>query len=121
MREAATCPPRETTVTGDQSNTATLTVASAAPFRVGYTLTIPQTNADGTITTTTRVITNIAGNTLTLATAVATDGRPEGRQRRDRQPGLRHREPDAVRRVAGPGDGRRRRCDSARAAARAAG
>ena len=72
MREAATCPPRETTVTGDQSNTTTLTVASTAPFRVGYTLTIPQTNATGTITTTTRVITNIAGNTLTLATAVAT-------------------------------------------------
>ena len=28
VREAATCPPRQTTVTGDQSNTATLTVAS---------------------------------------------------------------------------------------------
>ena len=72
VREAATCPPRETTVTGDQSNTATLTVASAAPFRVGLTLTVPQTNADGTITNTTRVITNIAGNTITLASAVAT-------------------------------------------------
>ena len=54
------------------SNSATLTVASAAPFRVGYTLTIPQTNANGTITSTTRVITNIAGNVLTLATPVAT-------------------------------------------------
>ena len=49
--EAGACPPRETTVTGDQSNTATLTVASAAPFRVGDTLTVPQTNANGTITT----------------------------------------------------------------------
>ena len=72
VRETATCPPRATTVVGDHANTATLTVASTAPFRVGYTLTIPQTNADGTITNTTRLITNVAGNTLTLATAVAT-------------------------------------------------
>jgi predicted acyl esterase len=72
VREAATCPPRETTVTGDQANTTTLNVASAAPFRVGLTLTIPQLNASGTITSTTRVITNIAGNALTLASAVAT-------------------------------------------------
>ena len=72
MREAATCPPRESDVTADASNATTLTVASSAPFRVGYTLTIPQTNADGTITNTTRLITNISGNTLTLATAVAT-------------------------------------------------
>ena len=57
---------------GDQSNTTTLNVTSSAPFSVGQTLTIPQTNASGTITSTTRVITNIAGNTLTLATAVAT-------------------------------------------------
>ena len=54
---------------------------------------------------TTRVITNIAGNALTLATAVA---RPaSGRQRRGREPRLRQRQPDAVRRVAGPGDRRR--------------
>jgi hypothetical protein len=72
VREAATCPPRETTVTGDQSDTATLTVASVAPFTVGTTLTIPQTNVNGTITNTTRLITNIAGTTLTLASAVAT-------------------------------------------------
>ena len=72
VREAATCPPRATTVVGDHANTATLTVASTAPFRVGYTLTIPQTNTDGTLTNTTRLITNVAGNTLTLATAVAT-------------------------------------------------
>ena len=45
VREAATCPPRQTTVTGDQSNTATLTVASTAPFMVGQTLTIPVTSA----------------------------------------------------------------------------
>ncbi len=41
---------------------ATCAVASAAPFLVGQTLTIPQTNANGSITNTTRVITNIAGN-----------------------------------------------------------
>jgi predicted acyl esterase len=73
VREATACPPRETTVVGDQSNTSTLTVASTAPFRVGATLTIPQTNASGTITTTTRVITAIPdATTLTLATPVAT-------------------------------------------------
>ena len=54
------------------SNTATLTVANASPFRIGFTLTVPQTNANGTITNTTRLINNIAGNTLTLASAVAT-------------------------------------------------
>ena len=73
VREAATCPPRETTVTGDQSNTATLTVADTSPFALGFTLTVPQLNASGTITTTTRVITNIPDAThLTLASAVAT-------------------------------------------------
>ena len=72
VRETTACPPRESSVVGAVSNTTTLTVASAAPFRVGYTLTVPQTNANGTITSTTRVITNIAGNVLTLATAVAT-------------------------------------------------
>ncbi|HEX6021994.1 MAG TPA: Xaa-Pro dipeptidyl-peptidase [Solirubrobacter sp.] len=71
--EAGACPPRETTVVGDQSNTATLTVANTAPFDVGTTLTVPQTNASGTITNTTRVITNIPDAThLTLASAVAT-------------------------------------------------
>jgi predicted acyl esterase len=70
--EAGACPPRESTVTGEHVNTATLTVANASPFRVGFTLTVPQTNADGTVTATTRVITNIAGNTLTLASPVAT-------------------------------------------------
>src|SRR4051794_17203749 len=73
VRETATCPPRQTTVTGDQSNTSTLTVASTAPFAVGQTLTVPQLNANGTITSTTRLITNIPDAThLTLATAVAT-------------------------------------------------
>ena len=46
VREAASCPPRQTTVTGDQSNTATLTVADTSPFRIGFTLTVPQTNAE---------------------------------------------------------------------------
>jgi predicted acyl esterase len=70
--EPGACPPRESTVSGEHSNTAALTVADASPFRIGFTLTVPQTNADGTITNTTRVITNISGNTLTLASAVAT-------------------------------------------------
>jgi predicted acyl esterase len=73
VREAASCPPRQTTVTGDQSNTATLTVAETSPFRIGFTLTVPQTNADGTITNTTRLITDIPDSThLVLASPVAT-------------------------------------------------
>jgi predicted acyl esterase len=71
--ETGACPVRETTVVGDQSNTTTLTVASTAPFRIGENLTVPQTNASGTITNTTRIITDIPDAThLTLATAVAT-------------------------------------------------
>jgi predicted acyl esterase len=70
--EPGACPPRQSAVSGEHVNTATLTVADASPFRIGFTLTVPQTNADGTVANTTRVITNIAGNTLTLAAAVAT-------------------------------------------------
>ncbi|HEU4945707.1 MAG TPA: Xaa-Pro dipeptidyl-peptidase [Kribbella sp.] len=73
VREPASCPARQTTVTGDQSNTATLTVADTSPFRIGFTLTVPQTNADGTITNTTRLITNIPDSThLVLSSPVAT-------------------------------------------------
>ena len=73
VREPASCPPRETTVTGDQSNTATLAVADTSPFRIGFTLTVPQTNPDGTTTTTTRLITDVPDSThLVLASAVAT-------------------------------------------------
>jgi hypothetical protein len=73
VREPASCPPRQTTVTGDQSNTATLVVADTSPFRIGFTLTVPQTNADGTVTNTTRLITDIPDSThLVLASAVAT-------------------------------------------------
>lgn len=73
VREAASCPPRQTTVPGDQSNTATLTVADTAPFRIGFSLTVPQTNADGTITTTTRLIAKIPDSThLVLVSPVAT-------------------------------------------------
>jgi hypothetical protein len=76
VREAATCPARQTTVTGDQSNTATITVASTAPFMVGQQLTIPVMNANGTVTNTasnSTVITNIPDAThLTIAAAVAT-------------------------------------------------
>ncbi|MER7247376.1 Xaa-Pro dipeptidyl-peptidase [Kribbella sp. NPDC000426] len=73
VREAASCPPRLTTVAGEQSNTATLAVADTKPFRIGFSLTVPQTNADGTITNTTRLIAKIPDSThLVLASAVAT-------------------------------------------------
>jgi predicted acyl esterase len=73
VREAASCPPRQTTVTGDQSNTATLRVADTTSLQLGFTLTVPQTNPDGTITSTTRVITDIPDAThVVLASAVAT-------------------------------------------------
>ncbi|HWK28744.1 MAG TPA: CocE/NonD family hydrolase [Solirubrobacter sp.] len=73
VREAATCPPRQTTVAGDQSNTATLTVASTAPFMVGQSLTVTQTAASGTTSTVARTITDIPDAThLVLASAVAT-------------------------------------------------
>ncbi|RKQ92182.1 X-Pro dipeptidyl-peptidase-like protein [Solirubrobacter pauli] len=63
------CPPRQSTVATDVTTpTATLTVADASVFSVGQTLTIPQTNPTATVT---RVITNIAGNTLTLASNIA--------------------------------------------------
>lgn len=73
VREPAACPPRQSTVTGDQANTATLTVADTSAFRIGFTLTVPQTNADGTTTSTTRLIAKIPDSThLVLATPVAT-------------------------------------------------
>jgi hypothetical protein len=56
-------------VTGDQSNTVTITVASSAPFMVGQTLTIPVTAANGTITNPTSVITNIPDATHVTVTA----------------------------------------------------
>jgi X-Pro dipeptidyl-peptidase len=68
VREAATCPPRQTTVTGDQANVTNLAVASSAPFMVGQTLSIPSG-----ATTTTRLITNIPDAThVTLTSAVTT-------------------------------------------------
>jgi len=72
VREATACPPRQSTTTAAVSSSATLTVADTSPFRVGHTLTIPQTNASGSITNTTRVITDKTATTLTLASAVAT-------------------------------------------------
>jgi predicted acyl esterase len=73
VRETAACPPRQTTVTGDQANTSTLAVADTSPFRIGFTLTVPQTNADGTTTNTTRLITSIPDQThLVLVAPVAT-------------------------------------------------
>ncbi|WP_432893833.1 Xaa-Pro dipeptidyl-peptidase [Kribbella sp. CA-245084] len=73
VREAASCPPRQTTVAGEQSNTATLAVADTKPFRIGFSLTVPQTNADGTVTSTNRLIAKIPDSThLVLASPVAT-------------------------------------------------
>jgi predicted acyl esterase len=73
VREAATCPVRQSTVTGDQSNTTTLTVASSSPFPLGYQLTIPVSAANGTVSNATQTITNIPDAThLTLGAAVAT-------------------------------------------------
>jgi predicted acyl esterase len=72
VREAASCPPRQTTVTGDQSNTATLAVADTSPFMIGFALTVPQTNPNGTITNTTRLIKDIPDSThLVLVSPVA--------------------------------------------------
>ena len=72
-REAAACPPRTAAVVGDQSNTATLTVANTSQLQVGMTLTIPQTNAAGTTTNTTRAILAIPNSTtVVLDSAVAT-------------------------------------------------
>src|SRR4051812_3803388 len=73
VREAATCPTRQTTAVGEQSNTATLTVADSSPFPLGFTVTIPQLDSNGTTTPLYRVITNIPDAThITLASAVAT-------------------------------------------------
>src|SRR6201991_4208081 len=69
VREAATCPARQTTVTGDQSNTATLTVASSSPFMVGETLTIPVTSATGTVANSNVLISNIPDATHITVTA----------------------------------------------------
>ena len=82
MREAAACPPRTATVVGDQSNTATLTVANASQLQVGMTLTVPQTNAAGTTRNVTRAILAIPNpTTVVLDSAVATaagDGVADG-------------------------------------------
>jgi hypothetical protein len=73
VREAATCPTRQTTAVGAQSNTTTLTVANSSVFPLGFTVTVPQLNANGTTTAAYRVITSIPDAThITLASAVAT-------------------------------------------------
>ena len=75
-RETAACPPetfRSTTVVGEHVNTNVLTVADASQFTKGFSLTVPQTNASGTISNTTRVINGIPDSTtLVLSSAVAT-------------------------------------------------
>ena len=73
VREAAACPPRQSTAAGDQSSTATLAVADTSPFRIGFTLTVPVTNADGSTTNLTRLIADIPDAThVVLTSAVAT-------------------------------------------------
>jgi predicted acyl esterase len=73
VREANACPPRQTTAVGDQSNTASLTVADSSRLTLGFTATIPQLNTDGTTTATTRTITSIPDSThIVLAFPVAT-------------------------------------------------
>jgi predicted acyl esterase len=73
VREATACPPRQTSAVGDQSNTATLTVADSGQLTLGFTATIPITASNGTVSTTTRVITRIPDPThIVLASAVAT-------------------------------------------------
>jgi len=67
--ETNACPPRQTTVVGDQSNTTTLTVADTSPFPLGFQLTVPVTGGQPA----TRIITDIPDSThLVLASAVAT-------------------------------------------------
>ncbi|GAA5200310.1 hypothetical protein GCM10023322_77920 [Rugosimonospora acidiphila] len=73
VREANACPPRQTPVVGDQSNTATLTVADSGQLTLGLTATIPITASNGTVTTTTRLISKIPDSRhIVLASAVAT-------------------------------------------------
>ena len=72
-REPASCPPRTATVAGDQANTAVLKVDDTRRLQLGMTLTIPETHADGTVVSTTRVIDSIEDRrTIVLASAVAT-------------------------------------------------
>jgi predicted acyl esterase len=73
VRENASCPPRDAVVDGDQSNVSTLKVADSSKISLGSTVTVPQTNSNGTITNTTRAVTSIPDSTtLVLASAVAT-------------------------------------------------
>ena len=73
VRETATCPARQTTATGDQSNVTNLAVADSSVFPLGFTVSVPVTNATGTVTTVNQLITDIPDAThITLAAAVAT-------------------------------------------------
>jgi hypothetical protein len=59
--ETGACPPRESTLTAAAANSATITVADASPFMIGFTLTV------GSVS---RLINDIQGNTITLASGV---------------------------------------------------
>ncbi|HEX9823689.1 MAG TPA: CocE/NonD family hydrolase [Actinomycetota bacterium] len=73
VRETNACPPRATVAVGDQTNTATLTVADTSKLTPGFTATIAYTTATGTASTTTRLISRVLDAThILLASAVAT-------------------------------------------------
>ena len=84
------------TVVGDHANTATLTVASNAPFRVATRSRSADEHGRHDHEHD-RLITNVTGNTLTLATAVATAAGRARRRSRDGQPSPARRQPDALR------------------------
>ena len=104
VRETAACPPRQTTVTGDQSNTATLVVADTQP--------VPdRLHAHGAADQRERHdhehdAADHGHPGLHASGAGIRGGHragTEGRRRHGRLPRLRQRQPDAVRGVARPG------------------
>jgi len=73
VREPATCPPRQTTVTADASNTTTLSVADNSALTLGFTLTVPVTSSTGAITNSNvQIVDKPDAHTVVLASAVAT-------------------------------------------------
>ena len=108
VRETTACPPRESTVVGAVSNTTTLTVAMrrAVPRRLHAHGPADQRqrhdHVDDARDHQHRRQRRDAGH------RGRDHGGPDGGQWRGRQPRLQHRQPDAVRRVARPDDGRLR-------------
>ncbi len=77
VREPNACPVRQTTAAGDQSNTATLTVADSGRLTLGLTPSIPVTAADGTVRTVTRNIVGIVDSTHVILSAPVATGAGE--------------------------------------------